>query len=395
MILLPKFYGVKNLRRLFLCTIICLLLSCKQERRTGTIEPVKTTIKYAKGFDIQYQENQIKLIIKSPYPNATKFQEFLFTRSKTDSLASISAGERSDQIVDNLIILPIDQLVVTSTTHIPMLDLLGASDRLVGFPNLKYISSEKIIERIQQGKVLELGKEQSINTEMLLELGPDAVVAFAMNGDNKVLNTIEKAGIPVLLNGDWLEETPLGRAEWIKFFGLLFNKEQQADSIFNTIERDYLEAKALAAKAKTKPTLLSGIQFNQVWNVPAGDSFVASFLKDANVHYFWQDTPGKGSLSLSFEAVFEKARQADIWIDPGQFTTFSQMKNANEHYDQFKAFNTKEIYSYSLKKGPNGGILYYELAAVQPNVVLRDLIKVTHPELLPNYTPFFLKKLKD
>ncbi len=276
-----------------------------------------------------------------------------------------------------------------------MLELLGVADRLIGFPNLNYISSPQMLKRIEAGKVKELGKEQSINTEMLLELQPDVVVAFALNGENKALNTIAKAGIPVLLNGDWLEETPLGRAEWIKFFGVLFDKEQQADSIFNEIEQDYLKAKAIAKAAANQPRVLSGIQFNQVWNVPAGESFVATFLRDANVNYYWKDSPGKGSLSLNFESVFDKAQGADIWIDPGQFTSFEQMNKANEHYHKFKAFSTKNIYSYSLKKGATGGILYYELAAVQPNVVLKDLIKVCHPELLPNYTPFFLQKLND
>ncbi len=379
---------MKSLQSILIISAIGLLFSCQRSATKKTESAVTAGVKYAQGFEIQRIEDRIKLIIKSPYPNASEYQEFTFINEQ-------EAKDTGRDLANGAIQRPINRLVVTSTTHIPMLELLGVPDRLVGFPNLKYISSEVMTKRIEAGALVELGKEQSINTEMLLELQPEIVVAFALNGENKALNTIEKAGIPVLLNGDWLEETPLGRAEWIKFFGVLFNKERLADSLFNEIEKEYLQAKELAKNATTRPKVLSGIQFNQVWNVPAGDSFVATFLRDANVDYYWQDSPGKGSLSLNFEAVFEKAQQADIWIDPGQFTSFEQMKEANEHYDKFKAYQNKNVYSYSLKKGPNGGILYYELAAVQPNIVLKDLIKVTHPELLPDYTPFFLQKLND
>ncbi len=379
---------MKSVKILVYLLVVSLYISCEKAPKKTSQLLSKVTVKYAKGFEIVRMEGGTKLIIKSPYPDATEQQEFYLSNKQTTGDLQLTSDFRVLQT-------PIDRLVVTSTTHIPMLELLGVPDRLIGFPNLKYISSEAMIRRIKAGAVVELGKEQSINTEMLLDLQPEVVVAFALNGENKALNTIEKAGIPVLLNGDWLEETPLGRAEWIKFFGVLFNKEKQADSIFQEIENDYLQAKEIAKNAQTQPKVLSGIQFNQVWNVPAGESFVAAFLRDANVDYFWKNSPGKGSLSLNFEAVFEKAQQADIWIDPGQFTSFEQMNKANEHYRKFKAFGSKNIYSYSLKKGANGGILYYELAAVQPNVVLKDLIKVSHPDLLPNYTPFFLQKLND
>ncbi|NNC70938.1 MAG: ABC transporter substrate-binding protein, partial [Flavobacteriaceae bacterium] len=255
---------------LLILLAISLVIACKKENEEGVKMEQKSNIKYAKGFDIQHFENYSKLIIKSPYPNATEFQEFYFMRTNEIS----QEGPKSEMVSE----IPskkifkdiISRIVVTSTTHIPMLELLGEETSLVGFPNLKYISSEKTNQRIKEEKIIELGKEESINTEVVLELRPDAVIGFALNSNNKMFTTIEKAGIPVLLNGDWLEETPLGRAEWIKFFGILFDKEKEADSLFNTIEKDYLEAKAMAKQATKKPTVLSGIQFNQIWNVPAG-----------------------------------------------------------------------------------------------------------------------------
>lgn len=343
----------------------------------------KSNIKYAKGFEIQSFKTHKKLIIKTPYPDAKETFEFILT----DALNS-----HSDQ---RQISTPIQNIVVTSTTHIPMLELLDVQDRLVGFQGTDYISSEKTRARIDEGHVKELGKEFAINTEVLFELKPDVVIGFAMTKTNKTYNLIEQNGIPVIINGDWLEETPLGRAEWIKFFGVLFNKEKEADSIFNTIEASYLKAKKIASASKKQPTVLSGaIMRNDVWSLPAGESFVAQFLEDANLKYLWKDTEGKGSLNLSFESVLNRAQQADVWIAPGYFASKEQMLEGNAHYRDFQAFQNDEIYTPSTKTGATGGVIYYEFAPTRPDWVLKDLIKITHPELLPDYKLVFFEKMK-
>ncbi len=376
---------MKPLKIAIISSLLLLISACKAEKKEFVITKSKTSIKHAKGFDIQLFDDYKKLIIKSPHPDTKEQIEYIL----------LQKGEKTPDGLNGLKIIrtPIEKLVVTSTTHIPMLELLNAETSLVGFPNLQYISSTKTRQLIAGGAIKELGNEQDINTEVLLNLQPEIVIGFSMSSNNKMFTNIEKAGIPVLLNGDWLEETPLGRAEWLKFFGVLFAKEKQADSIFDAIEKQYNEAISIAKNAKTKPTILSGVLFKEVWNLPAGDSFVAQFLKDANTNYLWADTKGKGSLSLNFESVFEKGQQADYWIDTGIFTSFEELKNANQHYAEFDAFKNKNTYSFANKTGENGGVLYYELAPIQPHIVLKDIIKAVHPELLPEYEPFFLEKL--
>ncbi|VAW25388.1 Vitamin B12 ABC transporter, substrate-binding protein BtuF, partial [hydrothermal vent metagenome] len=274
------------------------------------------------------------------------------------------------------------------------LELLEVENKLIGFPNTNYISSKKTRLLVDKGVIKELGNEESINTELLLDLQPDVVVGFSINSNNKMFSVVEKFGIPVLLNGDWLEETPLGRAEWIKFFGVLFRKESEADSIFKSIEKNYLNAKSIALEAKNVPTIISGGLFKDVWNLPAGDSFEASFLQDANTNYLWKKSKGKGSLSLNIESVFEKGKDADFWISPSYYKTIEQLKNANSIYTQFKAFQHHNIFTYVNKRGINGGVLYFELAPARPDLVLKDLIKITHPELLKDYEFTFYEKLK-
>jgi len=377
---------MKFLVRIFLVSII--FIGCKEnsssKKREHTLKE-SLKINYAKGFDIQYFNNSKKLIIKSPYLNAKEqFEYILTTNGKSSSMYPKGT----------LIHTPINRVVVTSTTHIPMLELLGVENTLVGFPHTKYVSSPKTRKLIDANKVKEIGVKASLNTEILLDLKPEVVIGFSMSKTNKSLNLIEKSGIPVVLNGDWLEETPLGRAEWIKFFGVLYNKEKEADSIFKVIEKNYNDAKLIASKATTKPTILSGaIMSKDIWNLPAGESFVAQFLKDANTNYLWKDSKGKGSLSISFESVLDKGKKADIWIAPGFFRNKEQMLSRNKNYQTFTAFKNDKLFTFATKVGETGGTIYFELGPTRPDLVLKDIIKITHPELLKDYTPTFFEKM--
>jgi iron complex transport system substrate-binding protein len=373
---------IHTVRLLSLFISFSILLSCNNKKQTEKNQ-IKTenNLKYAKGFEIQYFENYKKLIIKKPYQGAAESFEYILTNS----------ASHNDL---NTIQTPVESIVVTSTTHIPMLELLNIENKLVGYPNTKYISSKRTRALIDEGKVIDLGNEENINTELLLDLKPDIVIGFSINSNNKMFATIEKMNIPVILNGAWLEETPLGRAEWIKLFGVLFNKEKEADSIFSTIEKNYLEAKKIALNAERIPTIISGGLFKDIWNLPAGESFEATFLADANTNYLWKDAKGTGSLSLNIENVFEKGHDAEIWISPSFYTSLEQLKNANDIYPKFKAFKNEQIYTFVNKKGTTGGLLYFELAPARPDLVLKDLIKIGHPELLPDYTFTFFEKLK-
>lgn len=364
-------------------------LSCTKEKKINHSDTKSTSykslIKYAKGFDIQVFDTYKKLIIKSPYPGAENKQEFILIDSSSPNKNKFK-GQK-------IITIPLGKIVTTSTTHIPMLELIGEENSLIGFPHIDYITSLKTRELINKGAIQDIGNEQEINTEVLISLKPDAIIGFSMGNTTKMYNIIEKNGIPVIYNGEWLEETPLGRAEWIKFFGALFNKDKKADSIFTAIETKYNNAREIAKRSKKIPSILSGVLYKDKWNLPAGESFTVALYKDANTNYLWKETHGQGSLILSFEAVFEKAKTADYWIGSGYFTAFEELAGSNNHYTEFDAYKKKNIYTFSKKRGENGGVIYFELAPVQPHIVLQDLIKITHPELLPNYKPYFLEKL--
>lgn len=371
----------KPLKKIVLFILLITVLSCKDENKidiTETIEGEEMLLKYANGFSIIAFDGYKILEIKNPWPNAEKSFKYVLSSDK-------SKGEITN---------PIEKIVVTSTTHIPALELLGVEQTLVGFPGTDYVSSKKTRQRIENGLVRELGKNEGINTEILLELNPDVVIGFGIDGVNKTFETIQKANIPVIYNGDWVETSALAKAEWIKFFGALYNKEKEADSIFNTIEANYLKAKKIASASKTKPTVLCGAMHKDVWYLPSGTSPEAQFLKDANVNYLWSETIGKGSLSLSFESVFDKAKDAELWLSPSYYVSMKAIEKANQHYTKFEAFKQGNVYSFSNTTGETGGVLYYELGTARPDLVLKDIIKICHPGLLENYKPYFFKLLE-
>ena len=374
-------------------SILLLLFTCKSDPKNQLQENLEGTalnLKYAKGFSITDYETYKILEIKQPWPESQKSYRYALLNKNYDS----NFWNTEQLRFDNTFQLPIRRIVVTSTTHIPALEILEVEKTLVGFPGTDFISSEIIREQIAKGNVKELGKNEGLNTEIVLELNPDLVVGFGIDGGNRSLNILQKSGIPVIFNGDWVESSPLAKAEWIKFFGLLFDKEKQADSIFNQIEKDYLEAKQLAQNVKIKPSILSGAMHNDVWYLPNGTSTEAQLFKDANVNYLWSHTEGSGSLKLNFESVFVEAKNADIWLNPSNYSSFKTLKNGNRNHIMFEAFKKKHIYSVTNTTGVTGGVLYYELGMTRPDLVLKDIIKICHPELLQNYEPFFFKRLE-
>lgn len=343
------------------------------------------SIDYATGFEIVDYDTFKLVIVKNPWPKAERNFTYLLAEEGSDIPSNLE--------YDAKINVPIKEIVVTSTTHIPALEALQVENTLVGFPSLDFISSEKTRKLIDAGKIRELGSNQSINTEILLTLQPDVVIGFAINGDNKAFNTIQKNGIPVMYNGDWTEKHPLGKAEWIKFFGVLYNKLPEATSLFEEIEKEYSNAKKLVEAATGNPSVLAGAMYRDRWYLPYGNSWMGKFIEAAGGEYVYAKTHGNGSIELSFAQVFEKAQKADSWIAPGGFTSYDQLLKNSEHYKKFTAFQTKKIYGYASVKGPTGGVIFYERAPLRPDLVLKDLIKIFHPSLLPDYKMTFFKPL--
>ncbi|MCR9182865.1 MAG: ABC transporter substrate-binding protein [Flavobacteriaceae bacterium] len=377
-------------KTLLLLLIFVGIVSCKNEKNSNP-ETVVTDfeaieINYAKGFSITDYGDYKVIEVNNPWPDAGKTFRYALVKDKPNF--------ESNETFDAIVQVPVQNLIVTSTTHIPSLDMLGESDKLIAFPNLSYISSENTRKRIDEGTITEIGNNESINTENVIDLQPDVMIGFAVTGNNKTYETLQRAGIPIIFNGDWTENHPLGKAEWIKFFGAFFDKMDEANALFSEIESEYTTVKALAQTADNTPTVLSGALWKDIWYLPEGNSWGAQFIDDANGAYLWADSDGTGSIALNVETVLDRAQHADYWIGPGQFTAYSELEDAHKAYTQLDAYKNKTVYSFSSLKGETGGVIYYELAPNRPDLVLKDIVKILHPELVPEHEFYFFRALE-
>lgn len=379
---------MKNLLPKFIFILpFFILVGCKKNETAeiAKTEIAKNSIEYASGLSIVKHEGYSVVTVTEPWPNANaKFTYVL--------------KEKEAKVPDSLqkyttIKVPLESVVVTSTTNIPFLEMLEVEDKLVGFPHTDYVSSEKTRALIDKGSVKNVGENEKLNIEQLIELSPDLIVTFGVDNNNTTLDNLKKSGLNVFIQADWMEQSPLGKAEWIKLYGALFGKEEKAKELFDKIVLSYEQAKKLVAGKPATSTVLYGSMYEDVWYVAKGNSWVAQFMKDAQANYLWSDLKGTGSEGLSFEKVLVKAKTANFWIAAGSFKTLDEFGKINTHYSQFDAFKNKNVYTFEGKSGATGGTVYYELAPSRPDLVLKDYIKIFHPDLLPSYEFTFASKL--
>ncbi|MCV2484232.1 ABC transporter substrate-binding protein [Flavobacterium sp. SH_e] len=373
--------------KMIFITAFFILIGCKKNDKVETVkvETAKNSIEYASGLSIVKYDDYSVVTVSNPWPNANKDFKYILKEKEAkvpDSLQSYTTIQ-----------VPLTSVVVTSTTNIPFLEMLEVENKLVGFPHTDYISSEKTRTLIDKGSVKNVGQNEKLNIEQLIELSPDLIVTFGVDNNNPMLDNLKKSGLNVLIQGDWMEQSPLGKAEWIKLYGALFGKEDQAKELFDKIVESYNQAKKLVQDKPATSKVLYGSMYEDVWYVAKGNSWVAQFMKDAKANYLWADLKGTGSEGLSFEKVLDKAKDANIWIASGSFKSLEELQKTNPHYAEFDAFKNKSVYNFEGKLGATGGTVYYELAPSRPDLVLKDYIKIFHPDLLSSYEFTFASKL--
>jgi iron complex transport system substrate-binding protein len=192
-----------------------------------------------------------------------------------------------------------------------------------------------------------------------------------------------------------MESKPLGQAEWIKFTALFFNAEEKADQSFDQTTDRYNKLAALTKQVKQRPTAFLGSNFSGGWYVAGADSFIAQYLKDAGADYMWKDRPGRGSLPMSFEKVFDRAIKGEYWLNGNQkWQSISDITKADPRYQKLAAFQTKKVFNNNARVNPKGGNDYWENGTIKPDEVLADLVKIFHPQLLPNHKFVYYQQLR-
>lgn len=349
--------------------------------------PEKVTITYAQNLSVEYHNHYKVVTIATPWPGAAEPIRYALVQCGTPA----PQGFQPEEIIE----IPVRTIVTLSTTYLPFLDELGVLDRLVGVDDTTYVSNPKVLKMAEEGKLATLGYGAGINVEKALELQPDLIMAYGSGApDYDAHPVLLKAGLKVAINAEWMDTSPLGRAEWGKYIALFFNKEAAAEALFAETQRKYTELSRLTADLPEKPSIFANTPYQGTWYMPGGRSYVATLFKDAGANYLWADDTSTGSLSLSFEAVFERAKDADFWLNIGFFSTLEDLKAADPRFAEFAAFQKGNVWNNDAKVTPQGGNDYYETAVAHPELVLADLIKIFHPDLLPEHTLIYYRLVK-
>ncbi len=342
---------------------------------------------FARGFEVHEFKNYRVVTVRNPWQNA----EVYFSYVLKSAVAKVS-----DQHVElPTIEVPIKHITCISTTHLSMLKALGVSDALVGFSNGDFIYDVELSQKVENGQIAEIGSEESLNFEILAELQPDVVMTYGLDaGSYAALQKLDELQIPFVFNAEFLENHPLGQAEWIKFMALFFGLEERADSIFSGIANEYQATKMQVMYKSSMPSVFTGKSWKGSWTVPGGRSFAATFLRDAGAKYLWVADTSRGNLFLDFEAVYARAAEAQFWLQPGTSSTMDGLLAGDERHMKFSAFKNGTVFNNNARLNEHGSNDYWESGTLNVHIVLKDLVKIFHPDLLPEHELFYYQKLE-
>jgi iron complex transport system substrate-binding protein len=360
--------------------------SCNMQGDKTAVEKADTSllVKYATGFSISYYPNYKRVEVFNPWDKETSLGVYYLVK---DSAIEVPQDGIRFQI-------PLKALGITSCTHIEFLNLLGVISTVKGSTTPELIYNETLQQSYRKGELVNLGDAFRINFEQLLLLNPDALM-IACYGNNQDENTrrLQDAGVKLIYNNEWMEVSLLARAEWIKFIAAFYDREDIADTVFKTIENNYIRVKELASKVSRRPSIVSGGNFKGTWYMPSGKVFMSKLYTDAGGDYYYANDTTVGSLPLSFETVLLHQQHADVWLN-AQVNTLKELLAQDGRHALFDAVKNKRVYNFNARSNQRGANDFWEGAVAHPDVILSDVIWALHPDLLPNYRPFYLKRLE-
>ena len=366
-------------------TIVLLLSACSGGSKTSSaIHGEIIPLKYAENLKLIKGEGYTEAVLRNPWDTTSILRTYILVDKDKEVPDHLPEG--------TLVRTPLSKALVYTATHCNLIHELGAVKSIGGICEIQYIKVPEIVEGCQNGTIVNAGEGTNPDIEKIIDLHPDALLLSPLvnrGGHGQV----EKLKIPIIECADYMETSALGSAEWIRFYGLLFGREALADSIFAEVEKNYNEWKALATAQPVKPRLMCEVKSGSAWYVSGGRSTTGKLYADAGADYVFASYPNAGGVPLSFETVFDKAQDADVWLMKYNHPTDKTYQSLQEDYApyaNFKAFKNKNIYYCNTAYRP-----YYEDFPFHPDRVLKDLIKIFHPSLLPEHELKYFSKLAE
>lgn len=379
----------KSLLLSFACTFFFLAWGCQQRQHNksghDTETPLSSVVpRYAKGFQIDYFSGYKKVTLHNPWNNKKPYAVYYLI--KNDSTTFPTGGITLKT--------PITSLTVNTFSYFSFLSLLEEEDVITGVTDGFRIYHSGILQKLTTGEIADLGDPFHPNIEMTLALKPEAIISSAYAQRDNYSERLIQAGFPIIYSLEWMENSPLARAEWIKMIAAFFDKEKQADSLFTGIEQRYLLLQEKVKDISSPHTVLSGDNFQGTWYIPGGKSFNATLFRDAHLDYHYKNNSEYGSIGLDIESVLTHFGKVDYWFGC-EADSYAELAEKDAKYLLLQSVKKRQVFNNHNRITPSGGNDYFESAIANPDLLLSDLVKAAYPELLPHYSFTYIKPLEE
>lgn len=372
----------------YITTILFIACNTKNEPRhknNKNITAQEVKLIYARRFEIKKQKTHKTITVKKPWKKAGFAYTYIVTK---DTI--VKNTDKNTTVIQS----PVNRIACVSATHMAMISKLNATDKLAAIADADNTHNPVIIDKVNTGKIKETGSYDHMNFEKMVEINPDLIFESATGSSYDNYPKLRELGLNVAFVAAYMETHPLGKLEWIKYFGAFLGKSKLADSIFTSISKKYQVLKKLTKNIKHKPLVIAGYPKKDTWIAPGGNSYFARFLKDAGVRYVWADDTTSGNMHLSFETAFQKGLKADYWVNSrlSGISTYNT-RAGDERFAAFKSVKNKNVYNNDRRTNEHNRNDYWETGTVEPHIILKDLIKIFHPEKVPAHQLKYYRKI--
>ncbi len=355
-----------------LTLLMFILSSCSGQQSGRTIDGGDTLrMEYSELLTIVRCDSYTTVDIANPWHKGSVLHRYVLVDKTSDADAkTLPEG--------TVVRIPLERSVTFSSVHAALLRELGREDAIAGMADVVYLTDGRMIERVRNGRVRDVGMSANPDIESLIDLSPDALLVSPFENSGGY-GKLEQMGMPLIECADYMETSPLGRAEWMRFYGLLYGAETTADSLFAAVDSSYNALSALAASSKERPTIVMDKMTGTTWYMPGGRSTIGRMLTDAATTYTFASDSSSGSLALNFETVLDRCGNSDIWLfrhSSATPMTYYTLLSAHHRYDQLRPFREHRCYGCNVSR--NG---FFEETSFRPDLLLRDIITIAHPDI--------------
>lgn len=366
---------IKSLTRILL--ILTLAATACHQKGNVTLQDFTLELykpQYASGFEIIGAEGRESSILRihNPWQGAEDITTNLFIARNGEPTPAGFEG----QVIDG----DIERVICMSSSHVAMFDAIEEVERVVGVSGKYFISNEYVCAN---DSVLDVGYDSEANYELIVALDPDIVLLYGITGASSIENKLRELQIPYAYIGEYLEEAPLGKTEWMVAIGEIVGQRAKAEQVFQQIPVRYtLLKEAAAAATSAKPKVMINTPYADSWVMASTSSYVARLIADAGGDYIYRKNTSNSSMPIDLEEAAQLSANADVWINVGSLTSLSDMRRQFPKFADTPCVVKGEVYNCDKRSEPGRGNDYWESGIVNPDIVLRDLIKIFHPELI-------------